>query len=109
MRNTDTMSKMTKFTILLLGILFVAPSPVFPQSIPEIQLLTRATTRRETRRFAYGGTVTLMGAPRGAVTIEGWSRNEVELTANIELKGPTEADLDQLATVNSFVFDEDLN
>jgi hypothetical protein len=31
-------------------------------------------------------------------------RNEVELTANIELKGATEADLDQLATVNSFVF-----
>ena len=27
----------------------------------------------------------------------------------MELKGPTEADLDQLATVNSFVFDEDLN
>ena len=28
---------------------------------------------------------------------------------NIELKGQTEADLDQLATVNTFVFDEDLN
>jgi hypothetical protein len=43
------------------------------------------------------------------VTVEGWSRNEVELTADIELQGPTEADLDQLALVNSFVFDEDLN
>jgi len=43
------------------------------------------------------------------VTVEGWSRNEVELTADIELKGPTEADLDQLARVNSFVFDEDVN
>jgi hypothetical protein len=29
--------------------------------------------------------------------------------ADIELKGPTEADLDQLALVNTFVFDEDLN
>ncbi|HKV35764.1 MAG TPA: hypothetical protein VJP89_15615 [Pyrinomonadaceae bacterium] len=79
------------------------------QSPPAIQLLTRSTRRSESRRFNYGGTVTLIGAPRGAVTVEGWSRNEVELTAEIELKAETEADLDQLAKVNSFVFDEDLN
>lgn len=104
------MSTMTKFTVvLLLSNLLTAASPALPQVAPEIQLLTRTSTRRETRRFAYGGTVTLIGAPRGSVTVEGWPRNEVELTANIELKGPTEADLDQLAAVNSFVFDEDLN
>ena len=74
-----------------------------------VQLLKRSTTRRETRRFAFGGTVTVIGAPRGSVTIEGWPRNEVELVADIELNAVTEADLDQLATVNSFVFDEDLN
>jgi len=71
--------------------------------------LTRTSTRRESARFQYGGTVTLIAAPRGSVTVEGWQRNEVELTANIELKAPTEADLDQLAKVNTFVFDEDLN
>jgi hypothetical protein len=76
---------------------------------PDVPLLTRTSTRHETRRFSYGGTVTLIAAPRGSITVEGWSRNEVELTAEIELKGPTEADLDQLATVNTFVFDEDLN
>lgn len=99
---------MTKF-FLLFAILFVPINTVIPQSAPEIQLLTRTSTRRETRRFAYGGTVTLIGAPRGSVTVEGWSRNEVEIVADIELKGPTEADLDQLALVNTFVFDEDLN
>lgn len=110
-----TMSTMTILKILLLAVLFVPANPVFPQSgsqksiAPDIKLLTRTSTRRETRRFAYGGTVTLIGAPRGSVTVEGWPRNEVELTANIELKGSTEADLDQLAAVNSFVFDEDLN
>jgi hypothetical protein len=57
----------------------------------------------------YGGTVTLIGAPRGSVTIEGWNRNEVEVVADVELKAETEADLDQLARVNTFVFDEDLN
>ena len=102
------MTTMTKF-LLLFAILFGSAVSVFPQSAPEIQLLTRTSTRRETRRFAYGGTVTLIGAPRGSVTVEGWSRNEVEIVADIELKGPTEADLDQLALVNTFVFDEDLN
>ena len=100
---------------LLLIALFVPANALIAQNsskkpaAPEVQLLTRTSTRRETRRFAYGGTVTLIGAPRGAVTVEGWPRNEVELTAEIELKGPTEADLDQLANVNTFVFDEDLN
>jgi hypothetical protein len=101
---------MTKFKILLLlAILLGTANLIFPQTAPEVQLLTRTSTRHETRRFAYGGTVTLIGAPRGSVTVEGWSRNEVQLTASIELKGPTEADLDQLAAVNTFVFDEDLN
>src|SRR5918996_2611455 len=96
---------------LFISILLSCAGPVFSQktAAPEIQLLTRTTRRHETRRFSYGGTVTLIAAPRGAVTVEGWARNEVELTANIELKGPTEVDLDQLAKVNSFVFDEDLN
>lgn len=101
---------MTK-PLLLVAILFASASQIFSQNTaaPEIQLLTRTSTRHEIRRFSYGGTVTLIAAPRGSVTIEGWTRNEVELTADIELKGPTEADLDQLARVNGFVFDEDLN
>jgi len=96
---------------LFILVLFVWVIPVYSQKThaPEVQLLTRTSTRRETARFSYGGTVTLIAAPRGSVTIEGWSRNEVEVTANIELKAPTEADLDQLVKVNTFVFDEDLN
>jgi len=100
---------MAKLIVLL--VLFLLASPVYSQKTPapEVQLLTRTSTRRESARFQYGGTVTLIAAPRGSVTVEGWQRNEVEVTANIELKGPTEADLDQLAKVNTFVFDEDLN
>ncbi len=96
---------------IILFVLLIVVTPVYSQKTvaPEIQLLTRTSTRRETARFSYGGTVTLIAAPRGAVTVEGWQRNEVEVTAKIELKGPTEADLDQLAKVNTFVFDEDLN
>lgn len=106
------MHAMAKLKVLLLiSLLFSCAGPAFSQKavVPDIQLLTRTSTRRETRHFSYGGTVTLIAAPRGSVTIEGWPRNEVEVTANIELQGPTEADLDQLAKVNNFVFDEDLN
>jgi hypothetical protein len=109
----------TSIFILLFTLATLLPwpqlSPVATQTskqttvAPNIQLLTRSTRRKETSRFSYGGTVTLIGAPRGAVTVEGWNRNEVEVTADIELKAETEAELDQLAKVNNFVFDVDLN
>src|SRR5688500_11531064 len=70
-----------------------AAAPVQPA---QIQLLTRSARRTESRHLSFGSTVTLIGAPRGAVTVEGWSRNTVELTAEIELKAETEGDLDQL-------------
>lgn len=77
--------------------------------IPAGPLLTRTITRHESRRFFYAGTVTVAGAPTGSVTIEGWQRNEVEISAEIELQAPTEADLSRLATLNNFVIDEDAN
>src|SRR5207245_11127742 len=77
--------------------------------IPAGPLLNRTITRHESRRFFYAGTVTVTGAPNGSVTIEGWQRNEVEISAEIELQAPTEADLSRLATLNNFVIDEDAN
>ena len=96
---------------LFISILLSCAGPVCSQKTvaPDVHLLTRTSRRQETRHFSYGGTVTLIAAPRGNVTVEGWSRNEVELTVDIELQGPTEADLDQLAKVNTIVFDEDVN
>jgi hypothetical protein len=79
------------------------PSPT-PTPAP---LLTRSSTRHETRRFGHGGTFTIYGAPEGAITVEAWTRNEVDVTAEIELKGGTEEELAALAAVNNFVFDED--
>ena len=98
---------------LLSGSISVSPAFAFQKikqpAVAPLQLLTRTSQRREARRFAYGGTVTLIGAPKGSVSVEGWSRNEVEVVADIELKAETEAELDQLAAVNNFVFDEDTN
>jgi len=71
--------------------------------------LLRTTSRHESRRLAFGGTLTIVGAPEGSITIEGWSRNEVDIRAQIQLRADTEADLDLLAAVNNFSIDEDMN
>jgi hypothetical protein len=79
------------------------PTPT-PAPAPQ---LTRSSTRHETRRFGSGGTFTIYGAPTGAITVEAWARNEVDITAEIELKGGTEEELAALAGVNNFVLDQD--
>lgn len=77
-----------------------------PTPVPA-PLLTRSTTRHEVRRFGYGGTLTIYGAPAGSIMIEAWARHEVDITADIELKAHTEEELARLAAVNSFLLDED--
>lgn len=76
---------------------------------PSTPLLTRTTMRHDSRRLGFGGAVTLVGAPVGSVTIEGWQRSEIDVTAEVELRAPTAEDLDRLAAVNGLVMDEDAN
>ncbi len=101
--------------------LFLAPNCVLSRTSPSFSsqknktaplagpLLKRTTTLREARRFGYGGTVTVVGAPQGSITVEGWSRSEVEVVADIELNAANEDDLNRVAAVNRFVFDDDAN
>lgn len=72
-------------------------------------LLKRTTTRREVRRLGFGGSLTIYGAPAGSVTIEGWSKGEVEITAEVEQSADTEENLERLSALNGFVLDEDVN
>jgi len=76
---------------------------------PKAPQLVRNTTRHEVFRLGYGSTLTVVGAPTGSITIEGWSRSEVDIVAEIQLRANTEAELDQLAAVNTFGIDEDMN
>lgn len=71
--------------------------------------LKRTTSRHEARRFAYGSSLTIIGAPAGSITIEAWAKNEVDITADIELQANSEEELALLATVNSFTIDDDAN
>ncbi len=110
-------AKLATFLVALLaGVLgVVVLSPITnaqnnkEKSVPQGPLLTRTTTRRENRRFAYGGTVTIVGAPAGSISIQGWDRNEVDVVADIELHAFTAEDLAKVTLVNNFVFDEDTN
>jgi hypothetical protein len=77
----------------------------FPALAQTKQLLKRTTYKTETVEFGVGGTISIVGAPNGSITIEGWQKNEVEISAEIEVQAETEADLAQLAAVNGFTFD----
>ena len=70
------------------------------------QLIKRTTYKTDTAELGAGGTVTIVGAPNGSLTIEGWNKNEVEVSAEIEMQAATEADLALLATISGFVIDE---
>jgi hypothetical protein len=80
------------------------PAPAAPPPV-----LKRTTTRREVRRLGYGGSVTIYGAPEGSITVEGWTKGEVEIVAEIEQSANSEEDLARLAALNTFTLDEDLN
>jgi hypothetical protein len=94
--------------ILSLG-LAVTVMPVFvlgQKTAPTPQtLLKRVITKSDNADFGAGGTIVVNGAPVGSVTVEGWNKNKVEVTAEIELQAPTEADLALLAQVNTFLFE----
>lgn len=84
-----------------------APTPA--ATAAAAPLLKRTSTRRETRRLGYGGSLTIYGAPEGSITIESWQKGEVEITAEVELNAATEDELARMAAVNSFLLDDDIN
>lgn len=111
MTRTSSSISISFVSLLLLLLVFSVPAAAQKdkKQLPVGPLLKRTTTRHETARLQYGGTVTLSAAPTGSIVIEGWDRNEVDVTATIELQAPTAADLDRLAVVNNFAFDVDMN
>ncbi|HYP53370.1 MAG TPA: hypothetical protein VEQ42_07510, partial [Pyrinomonadaceae bacterium] len=71
--------------------------------------LRRTQNHRESHRLGFGGALTLYGAPDGSVSVEGWPRGEVDISADVELRADTEEDLARLASVNRFAVTDDLN
>lgn len=69
-------------------------------------LLKKTTYKTETIDFGAGGSVSITGAPAGSITVEGWQKNQIEITAEVEVQAATEADLALLSQINTFVIDE---
>lgn len=84
--------------------IFLLTLPLFAQTKTFIK---RTTYKTEKMDFGAGGTLTVVGAPAGSVSIEGWQKNEIEVSADIEMQAETEADLAELAKVDGFVLDDD--
>src|SRR5258705_2492418 len=78
---------LTLFALLLLLATAVVAQPKKasggPGLIPTPQLV-RTTTRHEVRRLPYGSTLTIIGPPDRSITIEGWQRNEVDVSPAIQ-------------------------
>ncbi|MEQ1606594.1 MAG: hypothetical protein ABL999_17170 [Pyrinomonadaceae bacterium] len=70
------------------------------------QFVKRTTTKTDRLDFGSGGTIVINGAPSGSIKVQGWAKNEVEITAEIEVQAANEADLAKLAEVTGFVTDE---
>ena len=98
--------------LFIIALLLLTLVPVAAQKKPVLPtgpLLTRTVSRHEVRRFGYGGTFTIVGAPRGSITVEGWSKNEVDLSAEIEIQAATEEDMAKIVAVTGFLLDDDSN
>jgi hypothetical protein len=99
-------------TLLISAALFPSSSAIASVQKKKVEAIAppsvvRTISRHETRRLGFGGTITLVGAPSGSITIEGWARNEVDISAEIELRANSEADLEVLSRFNNFVVDLD--
>lgn len=88
--------------LLALSLVVLLGNIVYSQN----SLIKRTTYKNENISFGAGGTVTIVGAPQGSISIQGWNKNEVEISADIESQAENETDLAQLAQVNGFAIDE---
>jgi len=93
----------------LFSILLFSASNSFAQTVGSspAPLLKRTAYKTEMIDFGAGGTVSIVGAPTGSITVEGWQKNAVEVSAEVEVQAGSESDLGLLAAVNTFVIDND--
>lgn len=95
------MKKLQVSIIVLLAALFTMTA--FSQTP---QILKRTITKTDRFDFGSGGTVAITGAPAGSIRIVGTQKNEIEITAEIEVEAANEADLAKLAEITGFATDE---
>ncbi|MFN0277948.1 MAG: hypothetical protein ACKVRN_05025 [Pyrinomonadaceae bacterium] len=86
-------------------VMFFAGS-YFVYAQPSQSLIKKTITKTDSFEFGAGGTVAVTGAPEGSIRVVGNSKNEIEITARIELQAANEADFNKLIPVTGFLTDE---
>lgn len=71
-------------------------------------LIKRTTYKTDRLDFGVGGTVAIVGAPNGSIRVEGWNNREIEISAEVEVEGATEADIAKLSQITGFILQESL-
>lgn len=71
-------------------------------------LIKRTTYKTDTVDFGAGGVIAVIGAPNGSISIEGWQKNQVEVTAEIQVQAETETDAAKLAEVCGYTFEQSM-
>ena len=103
MKQNKKTKKVYVCLFLSVAALFLGCFSIFAQTKP---LLKRTIYKTENIDFGAGGTLSVVGAPNGSIAVEGWQKNEVEISADIQVQAETEADLALLAQVNTFALSE---
>lgn len=73
---------------------------------PPQPMAKRTVTKTDRFDFGSGGTININGAPNGSITVVGWPKNEIEITARIEIEAANEADLAKVAELTGYATDE---
>jgi hypothetical protein len=89
---------------ILTGLLLLCALSAFVQG----QTLKRVVTKTDKLDFGAGGSVAIVGAPNGSITVEPAAGNQIEITAEVSLEANTEADLTTLEAISGFLLDESL-
>ncbi|HEX6278720.1 MAG TPA: hypothetical protein VFZ49_01775 [Pyrinomonadaceae bacterium] len=91
-----------------LNFAFVAVLIAVALTVSASAQLKRTTLKNDRFDFGAGGTVTIQGSPTGSITVEGWAKNEVEISAEITVEGATNEELERMAKVTGFQLDESM-
>lgn len=70
------------------------------------QTFKRTTYKTDSLDFGMGGTVTVVGAVNGSITVEGWQNAQLEIVAEILNESSSESNLNVMDSINGFILDE---
>jgi hypothetical protein len=96
--NTMPTKRISTLVLMIASCAFVAAA--------QSGTVKRVISKSDDFDFGAGGTITVTGAPKGSVRIEGTRQNTVEIDAEITIEAANETDLTALQNVTGFVLDQ---